>query len=239
MRRQDRAVVLAGTHGVPAQHAGPGRVQEGDLAGLADGADALAQTARDGGELVLLLLHLGVELRVDQRDGADRGQRLEQRLVGLVEGFGLAAPGHAQPQGLVPHVHGGGQLVVARRADPERGVGRTEQVGGRVEDGGLRLVGPHAAVDVERGLEQPVQPGPVVAGVEGARADQPQHDGRQHGDGQVPRVLGQEESGRDGDADATGRDEDLALNARDMTTRRHGVPRVAMIVTMDPVFTTK
>ena len=99
----------------------------------------------------------------------DRGQRLEQGLVGVVEGLGLAAPGDAQPQGFVPHLHGGGKLVVARRADAERGVGRTEQTGGRVEDGGLGLLGPHAAVDVERGLEEPVQPGPVVAGVEGAQ----------------------------------------------------------------------
>ena len=88
----------AGSDLGPAEHPGPGRVHERDVAGPADGTDALAQAARDHGEVVLLALDLGVEVAVGEGDRPDGGQCVEQGTIGVVEGSGAAAAGDRQPQ---------------------------------------------------------------------------------------------------------------------------------------------
>ena len=55
------------------------------------GAHALAEAAGDDRQVVLLPLDLRVEVGVGQGDGADRGQRVEQCAIGVVEGLGPAA----------------------------------------------------------------------------------------------------------------------------------------------------
>ena len=61
---------------------------------------------------------LAVEIRIGQGDRTDRGQRLEQRPVGVVEGLGAAPAGHAEPERLTGYLHRGGR-------DPPRRADRT------------------------------------------------------------------------------------------------------------------
>ena len=122
----------------------------------------------------------------------------------------------------------------------QRDVRRAEQRPGRGQHGGRGLLGAHGAVDVERGLEEAPQPGPVVAGVEVARC--PGSAGRAGAAGPRAGTSGSlANSSAAGNGDRRRRRQvtsNLPLIPPE-TVRRHGVPSVAMIVTMAPVFTTK
>ena len=97
LARREGGPVGAGLEGVPAQHAGTGRVHEGDLALLADGAHALPEAVEDDRQflpsllvpLVLLSLRgLAGRLGVGRGTGAGRTRRLIRRLRGRTGGNG-------------------------------------------------------------------------------------------------------------------------------------------------------
>ena len=125
-RRDERALVVR-LEAVPTEHVAPRRVHEGDPPVLADGAHPFAEAAGDDREPLALLPHLCVELGVGQGDGAHRGQRLEQRAIGIVERFHRAPPRHAEPERAVCHLHGLGQGRGSRALLRHGGVRRTQQ----------------------------------------------------------------------------------------------------------------
>ena len=121
----------------------------------------------------------------------------------------------------------------------QRGVRRTEQRPGRGQHGGGGLLDAHGPVDLERGVEEATQSGPVMAGIEVARAEIAQAEEGQEGHGQVLGVIGQQQRGGNGNGHPCRQvTSNLPLMPPE-TVRRQGVPSVAMIVTMAPVSTTK
>ena len=170
LRRHHGAVVV-GLEAVPAEHAGPRRVHEGDPAVLADRAHALPEAARDDRQLLLVLAHLCVELGVGQCNGADRGQRLEERPVGIVERLGRAAARDPQPEGAIGELHRRREHPATRPLRRERDVGRTQQRPGARQHGCPGLLNAHGAVHVERRPEEAARVGPVAAGGQVAPAE--------------------------------------------------------------------
>ncbi len=95
----------------------------------------------------------------------------------------------------------------------QRDLRRAQQRPGGAEDGRPRLLRAHRPVHVEGRLEQAEQAGPVVQGVELAGGEVAHDQKRQHGHRKVHRITVQEEGRRNGDADTTQGDEQLALQA--------------------------
>ena len=161
-------------------------VDEDQLPGRVDGADALADVEGDRGEPLALDVHLLVQLGVAQRAGADGGQRPQQAAVGRRQ---TARPGVGPRR---PATAGWPATASAPPARPRRGRPRpvglraAQQLAGGVEDGVDHRLLPQAAVGLQGDLEQPFHPGPVIQGAEPGGNEPALQDHDRDGQGHAP-----------------------------------------------------